>query len=693
MKTFSLNKGLAALWYPFIFGFYLISAPALARNTLRFSVLQQQASVTGIVTDGTLPLSGVSVSIKNQKNTVVTDFDGKFTIAVSPADILIFVFIGFKTIEIPVARRSVINVQMLEDVTTLQEVKINAGYYTVKESERTGSIARITAKDIEKQPVTNVLATMQGRMAGVNITQDTGVPGGGFNINIRGINSLRTNGNAPLYVIDGVPYSSDAIGSTQTSTVLPTSTSPLSNINPTDIESIEVLKDADATSIYGSRGANGVVLITTKKGKSGDTKFSASISGGTGQVTRFMNLMNTEQYLKMRKQAFVNDGITTYPSYAYDVNGAWDQNRYTNWQKKLIGGTASITNAQLSVSGGNEQTQFLIGGNFNSETTVFPGDFIYKKATMHASLNHQSENKRFRINFSLSYTKQKNDQPWTDLTHDAIFLAPNAPALYDSSGNLNWENGTFNNPLRNLEGKYLTDSGDLIANTVMSYDLVENLELKSNFGFTDLGFTESSTLPSTMYNPSYGIGSESSILFLNTTTRGSWIAEPQLKWKKTLGKSKFEILIGSTFQSQKNVRIVQKGTGFTSNTLIYNLAAAKNNLVFADEEAIYKYQAFFARLNFNWQKKYIINLTGRRDGSSRFGPGNQFANFGAIGGAWLFSDETWIKERLPFLSFGKLRASYGTTGSDQIGDYMFLDTYSTSGTIYEGTTGLTPTRL
>ncbi|MCC9071273.1 TonB-dependent receptor plug domain-containing protein [Flavobacterium sp. F-65] len=249
MKTISLNKGLAALWYPFIFGFYLFCTPALARNTL-FSNSQQQTQVSGIVTDGTNPLPGVSISVKNQRNTVVTDFDGKFTITVSPDANLIFTYIGFKNIEIPVARRLLINVQMEQDQTTLQEVKINAGYYSVRESERTGSIVKIKAGDFDKQPVNNPLAVMQGRMAGVNITQNTGVPGGGFNIQIRGLNSIRGDGNDPLYIVNGVPYSSQSLGDpTVSASAISGVTNPLNNLNVSDIESIEVLKDADATAI------------------------------------------------------------------------------------------------------------------------------------------------------------------------------------------------------------------------------------------------------------------------------------------------------------------------------------------------------------------------------------------------------------------------------------------------------------
>jgi TonB-linked SusC/RagA family outer membrane protein len=692
MKNFSLNKGLVALWYPFIFGFYLFCTPALARNTLRFSTLQQQTQVTGIVTDGIGPLAGVSISVKNQKNIVVTDYDGKFTIAASPADILIFTYIGFKTIEIPVARRSVINVQMQEDATMLQEVKINAGYYSVKESQRTGSISKISSKDIEKQPVTNVLATMQGRMAGVSITQNTGVAGGGFDIQIRGQNSLRSDGNRPLYIIDGVPYSSDSVGSDLTGVVLPGPTSPLNSINPSDIESIEVLKDADATAIYGSRGANGVVLITTKKGKEGKTRFTANVSEGLGKVTRFMDLMNTPQYLQMRKEAFVNDGIPYGPT-DYDVNGIWDQNRYTNWQKVFIGGTSDISDVQASITGGSSGTQFLISGNFHKETTVFPGDYNYRKGNLLANLNHDSENKKFHINFSMGYTVQENNQPGVDITQQAIILAPNAPALYDAEGNLNWENSTWNNPMSNLEGKYTSTTNDLFANGLLSYAIMPNLIAKTSFGFTNTQFDDSRTQPSTMFDPAYELGSEFSFIDVNTTSRKSWIIEPQLSWSKKIGKGKTEILAGATFQQQTSNQLVQEAIGFSSNSLIYNLSSAFSVYDLVHSESIYKYQAFFGRVNFSWNERYILNLTGRRDGSSRFGPGKQFATFGAIGSAWLFSNETFVKNNLSFLSFGKLRITYGTSGNDQIGDYQFLDTYGSSGNNYGGIIGLQPTRL
>ena len=656
-------------------------------------VYAQNTNITGIVTDDNGALSGVTIILKSKPIATLTDEKGNYAIIAGSNDILVFSFMGYKSVEIPVTNHSIINVQLREDATSLKEVVINAGYYSTKESESTGNISKITAKDIEKQPVTNVLAAMQGRMAGVNITQETGVPGGGFNIQIRGINSLRAEGNEPLYIIDGVPYASQALSYSQISTNMPGDGSPLYSINPDDIQSIEVLKDADATAIYGSRGANGVVLISTKKGKQGKTQFSVNASKGSGRVTQTMQLMNTEQYLAMRRQAFANDVITPYPDYEYDVNGAWDQSRNTDWQEELIGGTAEITGVQTSVSGGNEQTQFLLSGTYHSETTVFPGDFIYKKASFHSNINHESENKKFKLNFSANYTHQDNDQPSTDFTLMAMSLAPNAPALYDAQGQLNWENNTWNNPLANLEGKFKAKTGDIVGNTLLSYQLFKNLELKSSFGYTNLHYNESRTTPSTLNNPAYNVTSKNSSILVNNTNRKSWIIEPQINWKKEFGKSNVDVLLGGTFLNQDSDRFIIRGRGFTSNSLMHDLASATTITVLGNQETAYKYQAFFGRINWNWRDKYILNATGRRDGSSRFGPGKQFATFGAVGGAWIFSKEQFVKNNAAFFSFGKLRASYGTTGNDQIGDYQFMDTYSSSGNSYQAIVGLQPTRL
>ncbi len=654
----------------------------------------QQSQITGTITVDGMPMTGVSIKVLGKQETAVSREDGKFTINADPTDTLIFAFVGFKTVTEPLKGRTSLNIQLQEDQTTLQEVTVNAGYYSVKEKERTGSIAKIKASDIEHQPVSSPLAAMQGRMSGVNITQTAGTPGSGFNIQIRGINSLRGEGNDPLYIINGVPYASQSLGNSDVSANLFGGlSSPLSNINPADIESIEVLKDADATAIYGSRGANGVVLITTKKGKAGKTKFEVQTYTTIGKITNKINLLNTQEYLAMRTEAFANDGITAYPEDAYDINGTWDQTRYTNWQKELIGGTANIYNAQVSVSGGSAATQFLVSGTYRKETTVFPGEAHFNRGAVAANINHRSEDDKFSMMFSANYTGDKNTLPGTDLTRQAYVLAPNAPALYDGAGNLNWENGTFENPLSYLNGKYINTANTLLANALLSYKLPAGFEIKTSLGFSDSQLSEERSLPNTMYNPTYNLGSEVSEMVLNDGKRRSWIIEPQINWQKKWKNIDVNMLVGTTFQTQKQKALALDAYGFASNALMNSVAAATTITILNDSQSEYKYNAFFGRLNMVLKDRYILNLTGRRDGSSRFGPDNRFANFGAMGAAWIFSNEPLLKNTNTILSFGKLRASYGITGNDQIGDYQYLDTYQVTPNLYDGVTGIQPTRL
>ncbi|MCK0115239.1 SusC/RagA family TonB-linked outer membrane protein [Gelidibacter sp. F63206] len=659
--------------------------------------LQQDFVVTGKVTDGNLPISGANVLIKNTNRGVVTDFDGQYSITARPTDSLKISYLGYTTLTIPIENRTIINVTLQEDATALEEVQINAGYYSTTDREKTGSIARITTKDIEKQPVSNPLAAMQGRMAGVHITQSTGVPGGGFDIQIRGKNSLRTDGNAPLYIVDGIPFGTENIGDTSISGgILPSTRgglSPLNSINPADIESIEVLKDADATAIYGSRGANGVVLITTKKGKEGKTNFNINTYTGVGNVTRKLKLMHTEQYLAMREQALSNDGFTKFPPYANDVNGNWDRNRYTDWQSELIGGTAYSNSVQTSISGGSVSTRFLISATHYKETTVFPGDFKFRKTAANFNVNHISDNKKFEASLSGNYISDQNNLLATDLTRQAYILAPNAPEPYNLEGKLNWENSTWNNPYRLLEEKYLAKNNNLIANSTLIYRPFDNWELKTSLGFTDSSLQESKASPHTIYNPAYGYNSEMSTLLLNDAKLQSSNFEPQLSFKQEILDGLVSILVGATFQNSRRTQSGLYGWGFSNNNLINNITAASNIQALSSNNSEYRYSALFGRINFSYSDKYFINLTGRRDGSSRFGPEKRFANFGAVGLAWIFTKGKFFEEKIEWLSFGKLRGSFGTTGSDRIGDYQFLNTYSLSGNSYEGVVGLEPTQL
>jgi TonB-linked SusC/RagA family outer membrane protein len=650
--------------------------------------------VTGTVIDeGGYPMPGVNIVNQRALTGIAADNTGQFKISALKGDTLMFSYLGYKTIRIKISDQQPLTIKLEEDFTAIEGVVINAGYYTVREQELTGSIVRITSKELINQPVTHALAAMQGRMAGVFITQNSGLPGSGHQIRIRGQNSLRSDGNDPLYIIDGVPYSSGAVGSDYTNAAIVGSIDPLTSIDPSSIESIEILKDADATAIYGSRGANGVVLITTSKGQKGKTRLNMDYSYGLGWVKTYLDLMKTPEYIQMREEAYNNDGYTEYPANAYDINGVWDKNRYTNWEDALIGGTSKIDDIKGTVSGGNDNTIYSLSGSYHRETTVYPKNFAYNKAGVHSSLSHTSPDKRFNLQLSSSYTVQQNNLPATILTGLILSLPPNAPALYNEDGSLNWESSTWENPVASLDNKYQSNSYDLVSNIQLSYELLKGLSLKSNMGYTSTKFMDLQTMPSTVYDPVWEATSEYSALYKNNVYRESWIIEPQLSYVVDLGDFRVKALVGSTFQKLTSTQLVNQGYGFSSNSLIENLAAANSQYVYNDDRTEYKYNALFGRVNLSYKERYILNLTGRRDGSSRFGPGKQFANFGALGFAWLFSKEGFVKNSVPFLSFGKLRGSYGITGNDQIGDYQYLDTYEVSGNTYGGVSVMEPSRL
>lgn len=650
--------------------------------------------ITGTVIEASTqaPMAGVNVLVKGTSNGTTTDATGKYSLGAEENDILVFSFIGYASIEVPISGRSVIDITLREDVTSLNEVVVNAGYYTTNRLTQTGSISRVSKEEINRQPVTNPLQAMQGRMAGVYVQQFSGLAGSGFEVRVRGRNGIES-GNEPLYIIDGVPYGSGSLSSTTTSGGIHGSfgISPLNSLNPNDIESIEVLKDADATAIYGSRGANGVVLITTKKGSSGKTRLDINFNTGISQIARKMDLLNTEEYLAIRREAFQNDNLAPN-DWDYDINGTWNQNRYTDWQEELIGGTARNASTQASLSGGNASTQFVISGSYHKQTTVFPGDFGYSKGSAHMSVSHRSINDKLSASFSSSYVADKNNLLNNDFTSLAIALAPNAPALYDAQGNLNWENSTWTNPLAALENKYKANSNNLLSNAVLSYKILNGLEIKSSMGFNTVQFRDRNMFPSKATNPAFGLTPAISRLQINTQEVKSWIAEPQLLYSRAISKGKLSSIIGTTFQEQISEQTLQVGVGFSSDALIENIAAASFKTISQYNYRQYRYSALFGRVNFEWDGKYFINLTGRRDGSSRFGPGKQFANFGAVGLAWVFTQEGFLSGKIPILSFGKLRSSYGTTGNDQIGDYEYLDSYATGGT-YQGVTSLGPVRL
>lgn len=660
----------------------------------------QTRTIYGTVTSSNKPLSGVIISQEGSDQVTMTANNGTYSLQVSAENpILLFRHPDYAEEKVTIANQTVVNISLEQKVKGIEEVILNAGYYKVKDKERTGSIAKVSAKDIENQPVNNVLSALQGRMTGVSITQNSGVAGGGFDIKIRGRNSLRSysttgyDGNKPLYIVDGVPLPLvNDFNSGMTASILPyNETNPLNAINPDDIESLEVLKDADATAIYGSKGANGVILITTKRGKKEKTEVNLRTSFGLGQMTNLPKMMNLEEYAAMRKLAFANDGVAV-PSNAYDINGVWSPDKTTDWQKYFVGNTAEVSDVQLGVTGGSGNTQFTVSGGHNEETTVFPGSYRYKRNNLGVSVNHTSADRKFQIGFNGTAALQDNVLPPTDFNIVYPVLAPNAPDLYTSSGMINWENNTFNNPMGPATQTFSVKTKSLNANMTSSYQFGSGFSANLNSGYSTYNSYEQRIFPKTTYNPSSNIGSSSSSLRKAQKLNESWILEPQLNYEKRLEKHQFSALIGASFQEQKSDNIVILGRNFPSDDLLTNMAAAASITVPSASESLYRYQAVYARLNYGYNKRYFLNLTGRRDGSSRFGSERRYANFGAVGAAWLFSEEKPFKDK-SWLSFGKLRTSYGIAGNDQIGDYQYYDTYQSTGGSYGGNSGLVPQRL
>ncbi len=650
--------------------------------------LFQQQEVSGIVTDQNgLPSPGVTITVKNTTRGAVTNLEGEYNITAPSNGTLVFSFIGYKTLEVEINGQGEINVQLDEDIASLGEVKINAGYYNTTDRERTGSISRVSGEDIEQQPIVGPLEALQGRMAGVEVEQPSGVRGAASSIRIRGRNSLRLEGDQPLFIVDGVPINANSISSispfTQNSGM-----DPLSTLNLSNIASIEVLKDADATAIYGSRGANGVVLISTKRNKGGLTRVEAKLFTGFSQVSNRMDLMNTAEYLEVRRTAFENDGATPTESNAPDLV-LWNQNRETDWQEELLGGTSPITDLNVSVSGGNEQTSFLLGGSYRKEGSVYPGAFGYNKATANLSLHHTSKDNKFAFDLSANYGIDNNELFYgSNFVERAITLPPNAPPIYNEDGTLNWAEGSWDNPLEGLFRPQNIETNNLLSNLSLRYNLLEGLQLKTNLGYSNLTSGENTRFLINSYDPSRW--NQVNLRSYHTDTRRkSWIIEPQIVYNESLGNLNIDALAGLTLQENESSFLTIEGTGYGDDSLVGNLKAADGIRINSDEEINYRYAAIFGRLGFDWKEKYYLNITGRRDASSRFGPNKRVSNFGAVGTAWIFSEEAFIKNELSFLSFGKLRSSYGTTGSDQIPDYGYMDTYEAT----DGPGGLYPTKL
>lgn len=658
----------------------------------------KEQPIKGIIRDQNgVPLAGASVSRKGAKTSTISDKDGRFTINADIGDELVITYVGFVSRAVAVTAADMGPITLEASETALNEVTVNAGYYVTKERLRTGSISKVTSKEIANQPVTSPLMALQGRLPGVNVRTPTGVYGQAPEVRIRGYNSIRYEGDAglPLYVVDGVVMDSRPMQSN--SSVLLAGFDPLGTINAENIESIEVLKDADATAIYGSRGANGVILITTKSGSPGKVAFDMNIYQGGSSPAGRLKLLHTEDYLAMREEAFRNAGQTPDASTAPDLL-LWDRNKYTDWQKAIFK-TAGVTDVQANISGGSRQVNFRIGGAYHREGSIVKGDFDYRKYNVQFDLGYRSVNDRLHANFKALYGSTNSTlYELYGLFPSIVYLPPNMPDLYNPDGSINWgldESGTYTlyyNPVRHLQNSNDAKTKTLNVSASINYRIANGLYLRTNMGYTDLNSSEYLKFPIKTQDPAnrpYYTGSAN----LGTNDRATWMVEPVLSYTRQYGDHTLDVLVGTTFQDQYGEETRIEASGFSSDALLNSLRNAPRSRVIADNNRRYRYSAIYGRIGYNYREKYLLNLTGRRDGSSRFGDNNKFGNFGAIGAAWIISEEKFVKEHLRFLSFAKLRTSHGITGSDQIGDYKFYRTYQTAFFPYNNIATLIPTAL
>jgi len=649
-----------------------------------------------VFNDQQQPLAGANVILKGPGKVSRTFKDGVFILTnAARGDSVEVTHIGRKTVDTVLADAAVMQVTLPFSPRELGEIQVT-NYYRSFERTSTGNIATMKARDFETQPVSNPLLMMSGWLPGLSVTQTSGVNGAGVRMVIRGPGSI-ANITDPLLLINGIPYAPNNISLSN----LPIgnaagSLSPAVVINPADVESVKVLKDADATAIYGSRGANGVILITTKKARKDEPEWNLQYSIGGSKVTRVPTLLNTTAYLRMRREALANDGIKEDIVHAPDLV-AWDTTRYTNYPKQLIGNTAPRMTADASYAHAGANTGARVALHYLREANVVPGRPANTQGALTSSLEHCSKNGLLKLQMAGLLALDYNHQYIDDLSA-MITMAPNTPSPYDTAGHLQFEPGgvAVTNPYAAMLETYEARTSNVLVNMQLHYDLSKtsrfwrHWSVLVNGGANEVHVRENGIIPIRAQDPAFQPTGSS---YAAVTRYRSWIVEPQLERRDTVGKLALNFLAGSSWQWLRNTIFTQSATGYTSDALLGRLSAAGQT---ADDRQVtdYRYTGVFGRAHFNWDNTYILNLTARRDGSSRFGPGRQFGNFGAVGVAWIFTNGKFFREKLPWFSLGKVVVSYGVTGNDAIGDYRYRSAWAATTTVpYQGVTGFYPTTL
>jgi len=642
------------------------------------AVFGQQRTITGTVTDAAdgKSIPGVTILIKGTANGTTTDVNGKYSLKIDEtAKVLVFTFIGMKSIEIPLTASNMVDVKMESEAVSLDEVVV-VGYGSVKKSDLTGSVASIRTDDLKKIPVNSLDQGIQGKVSGVQVTQLSSQPGGAMSLRIRGGNSIMA-GNEPLYVIDGVLIESQV----DMSWIGSPAQNGLSSINPGDIESMEILKDASATSIYGARGANGVVLITTKRGKKGKDNITFETYFGTQHKAKDVTVMNASQFATLYDEAGANASTSGYVPLYPDPESLGVG---TDWQSEIYQ-AAPIQNYQLNFSGSNEKTTYAISAGYYKQGGIIVGS-DFKRYSFRLNLDRKVSEKLV-VGTNLSYTQTSSNTVPTDtpggffpgVVNTALIFNPVLP-VYNTTGQYTLTDpnadGWLDNPVavtRDVDA--LEKVNRLLGNAYMEYSILKDLKFKTSLGVDIYHSDQDMYTPKYIFSGSFNGGQAR----YATTSFQNQIFENLLTYNKEWQKiHRINILGGFTFQKNASRTFIDIATGFPNDILgYYGIANATNMptiLTGFSESSIVSY---LGRINYSLKEKYLFTLTGRVDGSSKFGANNRYATFPSAAFAWRASEEDFFK-RFDKISNLKFRLSYGISGNDRIMDYAYIRTLSSS---------------
>ncbi|QJB39162.1 SusC/RagA family TonB-linked outer membrane protein [Chitinophaga oryzae] len=646
------------------------------------------------------PLENASVSTSYSQKTTLTNEKGEFELkGAYPGEELIVTYVGYEKYKVVVIKPTVTIVMKPAD-NMLDKVVVKA-YGVTSKRFNTSSIVTVSGKELQDLPVQNPLLALEGRVPGLQITRANSSPGSPLKIEVRGRNGI--NGlvsSDPLFVIDGVPQTvldlsqqdvarlrmfngkNNLISDGLDQSGMGVGLSLMFGLSVNDIESIEVLKDAGATAIYGSRGANGVILITTKKIKQGKNRFSLNLSQGIKAAVKYQPYLNTQDYLAMRREAYANSGLTPskvpgQPGYAPELF-VMDTTRYTNWQRYMYGGTGLYTTVNPRLSGGSASSSYLLSGTYTRQTDITPVNTKAQSASVLLKLDNRSLNNRFKSSFSALYINSVNTGLGSIVAQGD--LRPHEADAFDSLGKLNYaayKRANVNFPFQGLKQRSVSTTNRINAGFNASYTLVEGLELATQIGYNISVNNLDYLSPVASAAPKAVSGSEATGTHtLGSTNINNLTVEPQLRWNKSFGNGVVNVLAGGTYQANTTKTTYTSGMNYLSDDMINALAAAPSLLV-KNNSGQYKYVGVFGAVDYNLAERYMLSLSGRRDGSSRFGPGKQFGNFWAVAAGWIVTEEPWARAIMPKpLTFLKLRGSYGLTGSDGVGDYQYLSQWA-----------------